>query len=84
LVFDPNELVAVSDTVIFPVAENVTECGPAPVAVAGLAPEPKSHAHDVGVPVEASVKITVPPVQALVMLAEKFATGMVAVGGASP
>jgi hypothetical protein len=53
----------------------VTECGPAPVAVAGLAPEPKSHDQEVIVPVDASVKVNVVEVPPLSGLPLKAATG---------
>jgi hypothetical protein len=38
-------LVTVSDMVLVPDVVHETECGPAVAAVAGLAPDPKSHAY---------------------------------------
>jgi hypothetical protein len=53
----------VKDTDFAPEEAYVTLCGPAPTAVAGLAPVPKFHDQEVA-PVEVFVKVTVCPTQA--------------------
>ena len=60
---------------MFPLPLYVTTCGPFVVAVAGVAPAPKSHSYVVlpVVPVEISVKVTVSPSHIANGVPEKFA-----------
>ena len=55
----------VKDIVFVPAVEYVTECGPAPVAVAGVAPAPKFQFQEVALN-DASVNVTVCEVHAAV------------------
>ena len=70
----PFTLVAVNDTVYVPAVFQMT---PVTFCVAELAgfPEGKVHAHDVGAPVDASVKFTGNPTHTLLVLIVNAAIG---------